>query len=190
MATVNINQIQNILKKNYPKGKIPIKLVHILEHEIEKDLTLTQKEQVKSSEKSKKHLTKKMMHFVGVEIKIDRSIAKLIKYLWMCKINTLRTSENDIPKDYIWIRFSSTFDIENFLKILFDQSLNNDPDFVRAILDCYYQKNAWIYDTDIWTNNNENITDILVSISLRFPKSDYQWIRDKFKKYLIENKKL
>jgi len=92
-------------------------------------------------------------------------------------------------------QFVSSSDVEKFLKNLFIKKQDDNPIFERAILSECFEKCAWIYDTTVWddyieTKDGGEVADISTSISVRFPKTDYDWICNRMKKYLIKIGKL
>lgn len=95
----------------------------------------------------------------------------------MCNIITRGSCENNIPKDYIWIHFSSAHDLQTFINILFDDLEASDEMRKRAASALFpHRHKAWLYYVNVV--NNE------ISLSLRFPKSDYDWVCERMEKHL------
>ena len=51
----------------------------------------------KASRTRAKHKTTKMPHFYGFTCDIDKNISLLMKYIWLCKIDTFNSCENNVP---------------------------------------------------------------------------------------------
>lgn len=130
------------------------------------------------------HKTIKIKHNNQI-INIDENISELIGLIWKCDIETEMSCENNIPFDYIWICFSTFSDYKKFMRIVInkeDKALSNTDILGRVMSGSRsrgYIPNAWIYD--ILNDNNR------FRVSARFPKIDYPFVVDRFKKF-IENK--
>ena len=176
-------EFKQLLTKNYPTNQIPEDLIDIIACEIRNNPPY---------KKTKPHDTIKLQHFSGFTCNIDKNIAELIKYIWLCNIDTNNSCEDNVPKNYIWIQFASASDLQKFLNIVFKNiKLPNDIYNRATEAFPYRQKNAWIYNINIDEDEEVDICDdLFIHVSLRFPKEDYKWICSRFKKYLKNNNKL
>ena len=132
---------------------------------------------------NKKHKTIELKHFDGHICDIDENISELINLIWQCEIDTYYSCEDNVPAGYMWIQFSTVNDIQKFLNIVFNnvEEMIGTEIFERAtkIVWPHEIPDSWIYDIDL--DDQDNFS---VSISLRFPHDDYEWICDKFREYL------
>ncbi|XWV26367.1 hypothetical protein QJ857_gp0706 [Tupanvirus soda lake] len=178
-----VAQFEDILKKNYPSGKVPKKIIKTIRHEINKDIS-------SKKENNQNHETVQLKHpKYNYTCNIDKGISELIYYMWLAGINTNNSCENNIPDNYVWICFRKQDDLEKFLNILFKGIECDDERYLRACFSKNYNEKAWIYDYYIFQdfiNNNGKVRSLYSSISLRFPKSDYNWIVHKIKSFIVD----
>lgn len=177
-------KFKKVLLKNYPNKKIPNELMKIIKFDINNEI---------SREKEKPHKTIKLEHFTGFTCDIDKNISRLIKYIWMCNIDTYNSCENNVPYDYIWIQFASAMDLEKFLNIIFKDIKINDDHYIKGNNAFpYNKKNSWVYNINIEEDNYESskIDGLSIAMSLRFPNTDYDWVCQQMKKYLVNENKL
>ena len=172
-------KFKKVLLKNYPNKKIPYELMKIIKFNISKEI---------SRRKEKPHKTIKLEHFTGFTCDIDKGISKLIKYIWMCNIDTYNSCENNVPHGYIWIQFATEMDLDKFLNIVFKKVKIDDDHYIRGNNAFpHSKKNSWIYDINIEEDDYElsKVEGLSIVMSLRFPNTDYDWICQQMKKYLI-----
>ncbi|BCS83120.1 hypothetical protein QLL95_gp1003 [Cotonvirus japonicus] len=208
--------INKFLVEKFPDRKISKKIIKKIINSLDRDITNSINQDITDNmfKRHVKHSTIDIFNpFMKKKIPIDTGIARLIKYMWMCDINTTNSCENNIPENYIWIEFLSAVHLENFLKIVFKDIDCKSKIYRRAnsrysyLPTIYGQKesasvgaNVWIYNMLTYDNcllsseqNIENqetkINEIYVLTSLRFPKSDYQWICKRFENYIKNNYK-
>lgn len=127
-------------------------------------------------------------------VKIDKEIAELIYRMWCMDIETLctSTSEDSVPRDYIFINFASMKDVDLFLEIIFDGVDKKLPIYKRAISDWSVSDN-WQYgiickDWNDYTDYDDvsehvkkyNRIDLAHYVSITFPKVDYNFILEQF----------
>ncbi|ARF11182.1 hypothetical protein Klosneuvirus_1_39 [Klosneuvirus KNV1] len=119
-------------------------------------------------------------------IDIDKNIAPLIKELWKAHIDTMNSCENNIPIDYIWIEFSSETDYNQFIEIiLLDENYGDDrTQRILGISNNIYK--SWYKDIhhDVFFDDKDGvINNVINSVSLRFPKDDYEFVLNKIKNH-------
>lgn len=130
------------------------------------------------------HKTVKVCHFTGIEVDIDEGIAELVAYLWKFKIDTFMSCESNGPNNHIWIKFVGVQDLMHFLSILVVGLKNSDP-----ILNRIFEKKTndkWIYRFHIIPDIDCHsiIQRFFLPVSVHFPRSDYQWVCQRFKQKL------
>jgi len=125
-------------------------------------------------------------------IDIDIDIAPLVKRIWKRGWKTNNSCQNNNPKGYVWIEFDNSLDVKDFLKTVF-QGTNDTHDISeRALLSYDYLPNAWIYKVlpfpEIKNDSSDNdstdsdvITDVSVSVSIRFPITDLDFVYQRIK---------
>lgn len=176
----SLSHVKNILDQIYPDtDEINDEFLRVIDLHFAKEISI-------SSEKTVKHKTVKLKHFDGYICDIDKNIADLINLIWQCHIDTYNSCENNVPAGYMWIEFSTSHDIQKFLNIVFvDVNKERGTEiFERATNTLWPHQilDSWQYDIVL---NDEH--DLQVSVSLRFPREDYDWICKRFREYL-ENK--
>lgn len=176
-------RFENILN-NFSEDDIPDHLMDQIEFEMKKSA---------DGSVYVKHETVKLQHFTNYDIDIDKNIAELVKYIWQCRIDTDCSCENNVPRGYIWICFSTSNDAERFLKIVTKD--DDGSELYARILDGIpgTTPNAWIYDLNIVDRDYDEesgrlYNELYISVSIRFPQSDYEWVCEKFREYLSQNK--
>lgn len=161
------------LFKKYPNCKIPKSLIDKLDFKIEQD----------SVTKLVPHKTVLVYDDnIKLTIAIDENIAELIKYIWMAGISTISSCEDNVPIGYVWILFQSSNDLNRFLNIVF---IGTEFGGSNTYFSGDEIKKNWIYtcSIDTFPIEEDNIKDIEISMSLRFPRSDYKWVLKRFKQY-------
>ena len=173
-----IAKFTNLLNRSY-KNRVPVELFQIMKYNINR---------IKASKTRVRHETTRIPHFHGYTCNIDNNISTLIKYIWLYKIDTYNSCENNIPDGFIWIQFASANDADFFLNIVFNNISTYSNEYNRGIR---IFKNpllkSWIYNVNIENDNDESnvVNGLSIAISIRFPKTDYDWICEKFKNYLV-----
>ncbi|XWV25107.1 hypothetical protein QJ856_gp0669 [Tupanvirus deep ocean] len=185
MINEYVAQFEDILKKNYPSGQVPKKIIKNIKHEVNKDIS-------SKKENNQGHKTVQVKHpKYNYICDIDKGISELINYLWTAGIDTNNSCENNVPDGYMWICFRKQEDLEKFLNILFKGADHDNKIYLRACFSKKYNENAWIYDYYIFQDfapGEGKVRSVYSSISLRFPKSDYEWMVHQIKTYLISQK--
>ena len=166
-----------ILDNAYPDtDEISDEVLKVIDLHIAKDI---------SRRKNKKHKTLELKHFDGHTCDIDKNISELIDLIWQCKIDTYNSCEDNIPAGYMWIQFSTASDIQKFLNIVFDnvEEMIETEIFDRATNVAWPHEipDSWIYDINL-----DDEDDFSISISLRFPQDDYEWICQRFRLHLMK----
>jgi hypothetical protein len=126
------------------------------------------------------------------KIKIDKQIANLMEMVWANGIKTCNSCEDNVPKGYIWIEFLTSNDLQKFLDIVFEDVDSDDNLYERAFVYYKHKKDAWQYDTGVFRDDGEEEGDdgtkeIFVTISLRFPFKDKEFIQNKLTSYWRSN---
>ena len=130
--------------------------------------------------------------FMKESIEVDEGIAPLLKGLWELRIYTFMSCEDNID-NRVWIEFASSDDVEEFLRWISHYIEGYDdapPDIMERIIRCHVKPDGtvdqqnWDYDavvddfSDIDGKDLDHFHfDIQVSISVRFPRSDYEFVR-------------
>ena len=135
----------------------------------------------------------------GQQIPIDEKIAPLVTEIWKAGLNTRNSCESNTT-NYIWIHFASVKDFDKFIGIIFAQGDLKNQDF-QPCLDrminhtCASHFDRWsielLLDDVGFVNQTKDdgsissIVDIKISItvSLRFPPKDYQYIYNRLVEY-------
>ena len=86
------------------------------------------------------------MKYDGEIIEIDAQISDLMKCMWMCKIETMNSCQNNTPKNYIWIEFLYFVSLLQFHDILFNGLDNDNEVKIRALDMSYHHDGAWKWD--------------------------------------------
>jgi len=136
----------------------------------------------------------------GVEARVDRSIAPLIKEIWKAGIFTLNSCQENRP-GIIWIAFFSVLDAEAFLNIVarYEEGIDTLYNRIRQAWTHYHGgiPGAWEYDvlpTDFSVDQHfledgsidETCTgpsEFIFTMSVRFPKRDYPILLKRMKEY-------
>lgn len=127
-----------------------------------------------------KHNTTSVFNSIyNVYMDIDTNIAPLLEYLWLNKISTIHSCENNVPNNYIWICFKTANDLELFLEIVFE-GLHSGDNFYDRGFPGWGKQDGWYY-TDNARRNKQN--KVSISISVRFPQKDYDTVLEKLKSY-------
>lgn len=135
-------------------------------------------------------------------IQVDEGIAPLLLTLWDAKIRTCNSCEENVP-GMAWIEFYSMKEVEKLLTILIKSlgdRIHKHPEvndwFCYRILGYEGEKiNPWHYDAcpnlSPTRPNQRNIypkkifdSRVELSVSVRFPKEDNQFVIDLTSKYL------
>ncbi len=138
-------------------------------------------------------------------IEVDEGIAPLLSIIWDAGMITCNSCEENEP-GIMWIEFFSMMDVEKFLLIQIDalgNRIHKHPDFNDWF--CYrilgYEGNdlrPWRFDAhpniypvtpnqkSIYSRSSSN-RRIELSVSVRFPREDYQIVLDLIKYYLARN---
>lgn len=142
----------------------------------------------------------KLVKCNGNEAEIDLLIAPLIKELWKRNIDTLNSCENNVPENFVWIQFMTSFDAELFLNIV----TRNLPNIFERSTNCSEEDNDWrysVFPNDI--NSHFEIDDddcaelvidgdpkFILSVSVRFPQSDLKSVINSVKKSPVNKEDL
>lgn len=92
-----------------------------------------------------------------MEADVDEELADLILNLWKINIFTFLSCQDNVPKGYVWIDFSSASDAEEFLNIIaeYDEDINS---VYQNMMGTYIStKSSWKYDIHIMDFGIENI---------------------------------
>lgn len=132
--------------------------------------------------KVKTHKQVKVFHPKWKEyIRIDTKIAPLIEVLWSLNIDTYNSCQDNTPRNYIWIEFRTASDCEEFLNII-------RP---KKWFCGFYRK--WKFNVNVWDHNeiyDEQEGEIIqngpieLSLSVRFPVSDYKRVLKAVEEYI------
>jgi hypothetical protein len=135
--------------------------------------------------------------FWKIDVDIDKSIAPLIGALWKLGIETDNCCENNVPKDWIWIGFSTTRDAKKFLNLI--GRYEEVPEegglcLYQRIYSQWDDENNWKYEifpedknmgwnideeencADTYCRGNPDDTTTYFRVSIRFHKSDYETV--------------
>lgn len=139
-----------------------------------------------------RHKTVDLLYKGRYLIPIDENIAPLIKEIWKSGINTCNSCENN-KLDHVWIEFASMSDFDKFIQIVFtkrDFSNKEFRDFIFRLENHHSAAQAdrwWIellFDDNCYDPILEATrgicTHVEISVSVRFPQTDYQHIYDRF----------
>ncbi|AKI80160.1 hypothetical protein QJ850_gp539 [Acanthamoeba polyphaga mimivirus] len=155
---------------------------------------IIESDQITNKSNHKVHKTIKILNpFHGNKVDVDVDVAKLVKYMWICGIRTTNTCScnESIPRDYVWIEFLDTESMKKFMSIVFTGIPNTSNIFSRANKLTEINEGSWIYDLTLMDDNPTtrgfDIKDVYTFISVRFPKSDYEWICKRFEKNIKDN---
>lgn len=138
------------------------------------------------------HKQKTVQHPDYGPIKVDAKIAELLGYLWELDIMTYNSCQEN-KKGIIWIEFASGIDAEEFLNCLFHTKDNCS----KKLLELYervgwQQDESWDFSVCYENTNYEIKNDTIIetgvpifniSISLRFPISDYKLVLKTIKEF-------
>lgn len=127
-------------------------------------------------------------------IEVDAGIALLLESLWKLGISTFMSCE-DNKDGRVWIDFSSSYDVGDFLQLVYAaaQEATIYPVGIAERISGYHRnkdgswdKNNWDYDTVIngpteradasGKDLDARDTIFCVNISVRFPRSDYPFV--------------
>lgn len=139
------------------------------------------------------HQVKVYCPFMKETIEVDEGIAPLLEGLWNLDIYTIMSCEDNID-DRVWIEFESSDDVEEFLRWISNCVEGHDeaPTDLMERIAGYHFKNDGTFDEKNWdydvvVNDLSDIadgkdadhspSDFAVSISVRFPRSDYEFVR-------------
>lgn len=125
-------------------------------------------------------------------VEIDCGIAELIGEIWEAGIDTYNSCENNDPyqSNKIWIEFASVDDFLNFVSIIFTGEYSRSSVSKRAFMrETLHGENhkEWMYEMNVDPFDNlekdyaDGSTDI--TVSLRFPRFDYDFVLNKLKEY-------
>jgi hypothetical protein len=125
----------------------------------------------------------------GECIDIDVEIVDLIKLIWKSGIDTRGSCQDNIPSGYIWIYFSHVSEMNRFYNVIFrglDMSDDISKDiYKRAVHHIASSPNAWVQNLN-FDNRLESgvITEVIFQSSIRFPRSDYDFVLSRFRKFV------
>ena len=91
----------------------------------------------------------RLVQYGKMSAEIDENIADLILLCWKHGIKTIMSCENNVPKNWVWINFEFTEDLEKFVSIV---SLNKENQIYFRIYPEYgfsYKDGGWKYDYTI-----------------------------------------
>jgi hypothetical protein len=128
-----------------------------------------------------KHKTIILKYHNKYDVEIDEEISELIELLWKNNINTNNSCQNNVPGNYIWIEFDTLSDYDIFLQVVTNKIDKEMFDKIFFNYDINHRIGSWIHKLDIQTINGEEEEYDYFSYSVRFPKSDYNFVLDKFK---------
>ena len=130
----------------------------------------------------------------GEKVKIDKKISELLKLIWNLDLYTLNSCQENKPGK-IWIHFIDTDNAERFLKLILSKITDmkkynylysrilNDHSFDESllweydiILDDF--RDAFDIKKESWYTDFNKPCDIGLSVSIRFPISDYKTLCD------------
>lgn len=178
------DEFNKILITNYPNETIPVNTMNIINHVIKCE---------QSRKRTRNHKTVPVVNpFTKKQVEIDKAIAKLIKYMWMQGIETVNSCEDNIPENYIWIEFADYNQFQKFMDILF-RGLKSDCEIRNRAYGLFEEhvERSWIYKSFVidncMYNNSRTINALTFSVSLRFPKSDYDWVCQRFEDYIMKS---
>jgi hypothetical protein len=108
------------------------------------------------AEKRMKHAGK-LLDYKGKLVHIDDFLVELIQLLWAKGIDTTMCCEDNVPKNYCWVQFPDSSNLEKFLDTQGDSTskINNKRWFIRAHI-----------------NFTAELGHVVRRFSLRFPRSD------------------
>lgn len=138
------------------------------------------------------HKQVKVMHPKYGPIEVDEGIAELLKCLWQLNIATSNSCQEN-QNGIMWIDFDSSRDVEIFLNSLFYNIENRKGKLKMLHENVIGVENYWNYSVCLMDMNEDFENDCAVttwpvnydvSISLRFPITDYKLILKTIKEYL------
>ena len=151
---------------------------------------------VKSELKTKHEQIPAYYFFYDQYIDIDRGIVELMCHIWRAGIRTSNSCENNVPTDYVWIQFRDTKDLKKFINITFRDIERTSGIYDRSLSEDYDPKNCdrWVYNYDLRdvvqdiedfdiVKNDHDALNLYCFASVRFPKYDYSYILEQFKKH-------
>lgn len=132
----------------------------------------------------------------GMEVPIDEEIADLMIQIWKAEIDTLNSCQANPDKDWVWIEFDTAQDTQQFLMIVNENYKETDQSksvYCRSTQGIWSDDLEWTFNALVFNHNStpeEDLSDELEGndvvtpysdfhISVRFPKSDYQYVLDK-----------
>jgi hypothetical protein len=138
------------------------------------------------------HKQKTVQHPEFGPINVDAKIAELLNYLWLLDIMTYNSCQEN-KKGIVWIQFASGMDAEEFLNCLFHKKDNCRGKILELYKRvCWHQDESWdfsvCYENINYEIKNDEIIEtgdptFNISISLRFPISDYKVVLKTIKEY-------
>jgi hypothetical protein len=132
------------------------------------------------------------IEYEGFSAEVDKAIAPLILDLWRAGCDTLNSCQDNRGEggevQRVWIHFVTVADAERFMGIAAGEPSDEVESLYSRIVgeadahDWYeFRRNrAWSYDAhpEPWTDDNGR-DRITLSVSIRFPFSDYQAVLDR-----------
>lgn len=137
------------------------------------------------------HKTKRVV-WGDREADIDRGIANLVLELWKADIDTRNSCENNVPRGWVWIEFTTAFDAEAFLNIV-AQDYEDDANSLYQRINRIWQNDHideskdWIYHAYPVDVSLDHVVDeiegtcsvvpdgppqFMLTVSVRFPRKD------------------
>jgi hypothetical protein len=121
-------------------------------------------------------------------IDIDQNISLLVHEISKTGIKTTNSCENSVPHGYIWLEFLSEYDLNEFLNIIFLDNDINSEIYKRTFELPYYEQDIWLFNLYLENDIIENkINNINIFPSIRFPRTDHDYVLDKLKKFNLNS---
>jgi hypothetical protein len=155
------------------------------------------------------HKTKRVV-WGDREAYIDRGIASLILELWKADIDTCNSCENNVPRGWVWIEFTTAHDAESFLNIV-AQDYDEDADSLYQRINRLWQgddideRKDWIYHVYPIDLSLEHAVDevegtceivpdgpaqFMFTVSIRFPRTHLAEVTRRMVKYNKEHSQM
>jgi hypothetical protein len=117
----------------------------------------------------------------NLEADIDVEIAPLIREMWLAGIETVLSCQEN-PKGWVWIEFLGLEDMERFLAAIDDSGAQSDSLFSRMAWESSDLDTWWDYEIMPQVLGPSR-SPIVLSISIRFPRSDRGEVQRRLKRY-------
>lgn len=188
--------IKDITLEKFPNG-IPPALMSILTNNINE----FEKKSSESSESSGSfELSESILRYDedeelitvrlgGNDQEVPKQFVKIIKYMRKLQIYDIFISRKKSTSDIIFIAFSSNYDFERFMDIVFmDLSLDDNSEMYYRALDRTMPDN-WKYSICLrryfktYKDNEYKINDVEPVTTINFPYADYEWVFKRIKKF-------